>query len=83
MFDSFHPDVIVSDIGLPGQDGCALMRKLRLRSADIPAVAISGFAGQVDADRAVEAGFDLHIAKPMDASDLVGAIQEATHRHAR
>ena len=83
MFDAFNPDVVVSDIGLPGQDGCSLMRKLRQRSADLPAVAISGFAGQADADRAVDAGFDLHIAKPMEASDLIDAIQEATHRHCR
>ncbi len=83
MFDSFRPDVVVSDIGLPGQDGCSMMRTLRLRSADVAAVAISGFAGQVDADRAVNAGFDLHMAKPMEASDLVDAIQQAAdlHRH--
>jgi CheY-like chemotaxis protein len=82
-FDAFHPDVLVSDIGLPGQDGCSLMRKIRMRSAHLPAVAISGFAGQIDADRALEAGFDLHIAKPMDADQLIEAIQEATERHER
>ncbi len=82
-FDAFHPDIVVSDIGLPGQDGCALIRKIRTRSTDIPAVAISGFAAQTDADRAVEAGFDLHIAKPMDADQLIEAIQQATHRHER
>ena len=80
-FEVFNPDVLVSDIGLPGQDGCALMRKLRLRSADLPAIAISGFAAHTDAERAMEAGFDLHIAKPMDADQLIEAIQEATHRH--
>jgi signal transduction histidine kinase/CheY-like chemotaxis protein len=82
-FDAFHPDVLVSDIGLPGQDGCSLIRKIRTRAADLPAVAISGFAAQTDADRAVEAGFDLHVAKPMDADQLIEAIQEATHRHER
>lgn len=81
MFDACRPDVVVSDIGLPGQDGCALVRKLRIRAANLPAVAISGFAAQRDADRAMEAGFDLHVSKPMDGSQLVEAIHQATQRH--
>ncbi len=63
-----HPDVVLCDIGLPGMDGYQVARNLRgdpeLRS--IPLVAVSGYAAPEDVERAREAGFDSHFAKPPD-----------------
>jgi len=74
----WKPNVIVSDIGLPGEDGYDLMRKVRaLESAQggtIPALALTGYASAEDAERARESGYQTHIAKPVSPTDLVVAI---------
>ena len=59
-------DVVVSDIGMPGEDGYSLMRRLRAANIRVPAVALTGFASNQDAIAAREAGFDLHVPKPLD-----------------
>jgi signal transduction histidine kinase/DNA-binding NarL/FixJ family response regulator len=74
------PDVIISDIAMPGTDGdgYSLLRRLRAdgpaAARDTPAVALTAFASRIDHDRALAAGFDLHIAKPVDVDKLVTAI---------
>lgn len=76
-----HPiDVLVSDIAMPEQDGYALVRRVRegeqagaLR-ARLPAIAVTAYAGASDRARALEAGFDLHFAKPVDLDALSTAI---------
>jgi CheY-like chemotaxis protein len=72
------PDVVVSDIGMPGEDGYALVRKLRARPPEaggaLPAVALSAHAARDDAERSRAAGFELHIAKPIDPESLVDAL---------
>jgi PAS domain S-box-containing protein len=70
------PDVLVSDIGLPGEDGYGLIRRLRgqPQTARLPALALTAYASIVDQDRALEAGFQRHLAKPVDPSELVKAI---------
>ncbi|MFZ5896148.1 MAG: ATP-binding protein [Myxococcota bacterium] len=71
-------DVLVSDIGLPVQDGFALMREVRARgfAADtLPAIALTGYASSSDARRSTAAGFQMHMAKPVDAQALVRAIK--------
>jgi CheY-like chemotaxis protein/anti-sigma regulatory factor (Ser/Thr protein kinase) len=73
--DSF--DVLVSDIGLPEQDGFALIREIRARGlsgARMPAIALTGYAGQEYAHIANAAGFQLHLAKPVDARELISAV---------
>lgn len=75
---SFAPDVVVSDLAMPGGDGCELVRKLRARDAGIAALAVTGFTSQRDADRAIAAGFDMHVGKPLDAAELVDAVHEAS-----
>jgi CheY-like chemotaxis protein len=71
-------DLIVSDIGLPQMDGYMLLRRLReiehLR--DVPAIALTGYAAQKDAAASLEAGFNTHLAKPVDPSELIAAIEE-------
>jgi CheY-like chemotaxis protein len=70
-------DVIISDIGMPEVDGYALMRTLRAQSgtACVPAIALTSYARLEDAERALEAGYQQHVAKPVDSAELVSAVQ--------
>ena len=70
-------DVLVADIAMPGEDGYALMRRLRAldaRAASIPAAALTALARDGDREQALEAGFQLHLVKPVDAATLVSAV---------
>jgi signal transduction histidine kinase/ActR/RegA family two-component response regulator len=72
-----RPDVLVSDIGMPGKDGYELIREWRrseLGGRRIPAVALTAFARPLDRDAALAAGFDEHCAKPLRPQVLVAAI---------
>src|SRR5262249_2291470 len=77
-FRALRPDVIVSDIGMPEVDGYAFIRRVRaLPAADggmTPAVAVSAYARSEDADRAVAAGFQTHVAKPLEPAQLVAVV---------
>jgi CheY-like chemotaxis protein len=77
-FESFHPNLLVSDIGLPGEDGYALLRKLRElaqgRGLVLPAVALTAFAGEEHARRALEAGYHMHVPKPVEPEALLAVI---------
>lgn len=77
-----RPDVLVSDIGLPGQDGYALIRELRRSEggAYLPAIALTAFARPTDRQLALEAGFDAHCTKPLRPNELIGLILELTAR---
>jgi signal transduction histidine kinase/ActR/RegA family two-component response regulator len=78
LLERMTPDVLVSDIGLPGEDGYALMRKLRARETEkggaIPALALTALARQEDRRRALLAGFQLHLVKPIEPAELTAAI---------
>jgi len=71
-------DVLVSDIGMSGMDGITLIRAIRERSAqrggDIPALALTAYAGGDTQRRALEAGFQAYLTKPIDAADLISAV---------
>jgi CheY-like chemotaxis protein len=69
-------DLLVSDVRMPGQDGCELVRKLRAFDARLPALAVSGSSSEADRQRALDAGFDAHLAKPVSAAALAGAVVE-------
>jgi PAS domain S-box-containing protein/prepilin-type processing-associated H-X9-DG protein len=75
------PDVLVSDIGMPGEDGYALVARLRRRPPDaggtVPAIALTAYARAADRARALSAGFDAHLVKPVDPADLVLAVAAA------
>jgi CheY-like chemotaxis protein len=72
------PDVLVSDIGMPGQDGYALIRRVKAYERDrggrIPAVALTAYARDEDRRRALRAGYETHVAKPVDGDELSAAI---------
>lgn len=74
-------DVLVTAIGLPDQDGCALLRELRARVAGsgsrLPAVAVTGDTRVDDLARVLDAGFDAHLLKPVDPADLTSAVVAA------
>jgi signal transduction histidine kinase len=67
-------DVMVSDIGMPGEDGYSLMRKVAARRRPPPAIALSAFTSAQDRERALAAGFQTHLAKPLDASKLIAFV---------
>ncbi len=80
---SARPDVLVSDIGMPGEDGYSLLRKIRhgdLRFQSVPAIAVSAYAREEDRIRSLSAGFQLHLAKPFEPTDLLVAVSRVTHR---
>jgi CheY-like chemotaxis protein len=76
-FAQFSPDVVLSDIGMPGHDGYELITRLRALPGgrSVPAVALTALARSEDRTRALRAGFQLHVAKPVDFTELVAVVQ--------
>lgn len=74
------PDIIISDIGMPDMNGYELLSSLRRLPgmANVPALAISGYAMDEDRARALAAGFTAHIAKPVDPDELFALVQKLT-----
>ena len=86
MLEVERPDVLVSDIGLPDEDGYALIRQIRQHEAEhggfLPAVALTGYARAEDRARILAAGFQAHVPKPVEPVELTAAIATVT-RHLR
>jgi PAS domain S-box-containing protein len=86
LLPSFRPDVLVSDIGMPGMDGYAFLRKVRALGAErggrVPAVALTAFARPEDREQALQAGFRVHLTKPVEPAELVSAVARVADRHA-
>jgi PAS domain S-box-containing protein len=80
---SFHPDVVVCDIGLPDMDGYEVARVMRATPelADIALVALTGYARPDDVTKARAAGFDAHLAKPVSLADLERVVATLAHTH--
>ena len=80
---TFCPDVLVSDLGMPVEDGYSLIRKVRERSPErggtIPAIAVSAYAREEDRISASAAGFQSHIAKPFKPAELLSAVARLHH----
>ncbi len=75
------PDVIVSDIGMPGETGYEFLRAVREESAGrIAAVAITGFASKQDREEAARSGFDEHVAKPVNVDVLLVKLRDLVRR---
>jgi CheY-like chemotaxis protein/anti-sigma regulatory factor (Ser/Thr protein kinase) len=75
-FAEFHPDVVLSDIGMPGHDGYEFISRLRATPGAhmVPAVALTALARPEDRTRALRAGFQMHVAKPVDAQELAAVV---------
>jgi CheY-like chemotaxis protein len=77
------PDVLISDIGMPDEDGYSLIRKVRAREAvggsQIRALALTAWSRSEDRQRALAAGFQSHLAKPVDPEELARAVAALIH----
>lgn len=78
VLPAFQPHVILSDIGMPDEDGYALIRRVRAltpeQGGETPAAALTAFARAEDRHRALEAGFQEHLAKPVDPAELLSTV---------
>lgn len=82
--EQLQPDVLLSDIGMPDEDGYSLIRRVRGLSREqggqTPAIALTAYARTEDRIRALEAGFQTHIAKPLEPAELVAVIKSFAGR---
>ena len=82
VFEDWRPDILVLDIGMPGADGYELMGKLKQIAANVPAIALTGYAGLEATLRSASTGFARHIAKPFDVPHLLNTISTLANRSA-
>jgi signal transduction histidine kinase/ActR/RegA family two-component response regulator len=84
VLETQSPDVVVSDIGMPDEDGYSLVRKIRTLTNEelqrVPAIALTAFASNEDRTRALVAGFNAHLAKPAEPATLVRTVLELAGR---
>jgi CheY-like chemotaxis protein len=84
MIEMERPDALVTDIGLPGEDGFALVRQIRESEAQhggfLPAIALTGYARAEDRIGILAAGFQAHIPKPVEPVELAAVIANMTGR---
>jgi CheY-like chemotaxis protein len=80
----FQPDVLLSDIGMPDVDGYMLMRQVRAlppkQGGNIPAIALTAYAGEIDYQQAMAAGFQRHITKPIEPEVLIQANERTKNK---
>jgi CheY-like chemotaxis protein len=79
-----QPDVLVCDIGMPGEDGYMLLSRVRALAAEegglVPAVALTAYARSDDRRRALAAGYQVHLSKPVDPDELIAAVARMAGR---
>ena len=82
LLATFQPDVVVSDIGMPDVDGFAFIKAVRARPAEsggrVPAIALTAYARVTDRTRVLYAGFQSHVPKPVEPSELLAVIASLT-----
>ena len=87
MFLRWRPDVLVADIGMPVTDGYAFIAAIRAlpekQGGRVPAIALTAFARVEDRIRALASGYQMHMAKPVEPTELVVAVASLTHRVTR
>ena len=85
LIERLHPDVLIADIGMPDEDGYALIRSVRAGETPpqhLPAIALTARARAEDVERALEAGYEVHVAKPVEANRLLTTIATLLRRAA-
>ena len=75
-----RPDVLISDIGLPSEDGFSLIRRVREIEPEVPAAALTAYASPDDQQRVLSGGFDAHVSKPVDPADLALLVASLARR---
>jgi PAS domain S-box-containing protein len=87
LIRSARPDLLVTDIGMPGADGYDLLERVRQQQdavlASLPAIALTAFARSEDRTRALRSGFLLHLSKPVEPAELIATVASAVRRSAR
>lgn len=77
QFAAFSPQILISDVGMPGTDGYMLIQQIRSLPSElgsIPAIALTAYAGEIDRQQAIAAGFQSHLTKPIEPERLIHAI---------
>ena len=86
ILPTLRPSVLISDIGMPDKDGYEFIRDVRAlgaeRGGDVPAVALTAFARTEDRRRALMAGYQSHVVKPIDAGELMAVVAMLTGKTA-
>ncbi len=81
---AFLPDILISDIGMPGEDGLSLLKKVRQlpsnQGGEVDAIALTAFASEEDRKNSLDAGFQFHLSKPFDADDLINIVINLTNK---
>jgi PAS domain S-box-containing protein len=85
LFKQWQPEVLISDIGMPNEDGYALIRKVRAWEAQqgaarVPAIALTAYARAEDRVRALRAGFQIHVPKPIQPNELIATVASLVER---
>src|SRR5215813_9767202 len=82
--DEWRPDILIADIGMPGEDGYTLMKKLRARESErgghIPAIALTAYGRREDRLRALSVGYESHVPKPVEPVELLAVVASLTSR---
>src|SRR5262245_42423148 len=82
--DEWRPDILIADIGMPGEDGYMLMKKLRAREkllgGHIPAIALTAYGRREDRLRALSAGYEYHVPKPVEEVEVLAAVASLVNR---
>lgn len=82
--DEWRPEILIADIGMPGEDGYTLMKKLRAleksRGGHIPAIALTAYARREDRLRALAVGYERHVPKPVEPGELLAAVASLANR---
>lgn len=80
MFTQSLPDMLLSDIGMPDMDGYMLMQQIRSlppeQGGQVPAIALTAYAGEINYQQAMAAGYQRHLSKPIEPENLVQTIAE-------
>jgi two-component system, chemotaxis family, CheB/CheR fusion protein len=83
-YDNWPPDMLISDIQMPGMDGYTLMRRVRKldpdRGRNIPAIALTAHSRAEDRIRALAAGFNIHVGKPFEPDELLAVVESIATR---
>jgi hypothetical protein len=87
MLDHWKPDVLISDIAMPEEDGYELIKQIRARSAEhngeVPAAALTAYATIEDRVSILAAGFQMYLSKPADPSELIAVVASLASRRRR
>jgi CheY-like chemotaxis protein len=85
LLETAPPDALVADIGMPEMDGFELIKHVRTlpnqAAAQVPAAALTAFARSEDRTKALQSGFEMHLAKPVDPGELVASVATLVRRH--